>query len=367
MDFGTLESFSKWFWNEDIWLPPNTTWADRIATPENNLPNFMDLWTYPFVIAVVFIIIRYGILNPFVFSPTALYFGLKNVKPRNVIPNDVMETVFRKYKKKVPEEVIASSAKKLSWSERKVERWLRARAGMNRMNTHTKFTECAWQFVYYFFIFIYGAYVLFDEPWLYDVNHCWIGYPNFIVTNGIWWYYMLSLGFYWSMTITHFLETRRKDFYQMFFHHVLTILLLVFSYTCNFTRIGSLIVLVHDVADIPLQISKILIYLEWKKLCDAVFAFFAILWIITRCGIYPFVIVYNVLFDATDFVPMHPVYYIFSSLLTSLAVLHFYWTYFILRIIVNSAVKGKVEDERSSSEEEPVGKESFGDDVLKKD
>ncbi|KAA0198418.1 hypothetical protein HAZT_HAZT002317 [Hyalella azteca] len=167
------------------------------------------------------------------------------------------------------------------------------------------------------------------------------------------------------MTFTHFYETRRKDFYQMFFHHLLTIALMVFSFTCNFVRVGSLMLLVHDVADIPLQMSKMLIYLEWKKLCDAVFAFFSILWIITRCGIYPLWIVSNTLFYAANLVPMHPVYYIFNVLLCSLAVLHYYWTYFILRIIVNTAVKGKVEDDRSSSDWRPPS-EDGSDGVLKR-
>ncbi|XP_018006640.1 ceramide synthase 6-like [Hyalella azteca] len=360
-----LMSISDWFWNEEIWLPPNTTWADRVSTPENQLPKFMDLWTYPFYIAASFIFLRYFILNPFVFSPIAVKVGIRNVKPKTVVPVPVLEKIFAKYRKNVPEKVILDVAEELQWSERKVERWLRARLAMNHINTHTKFIECAWQFTYYTFAFIFGVFCLHNKPWLYDINHCWIGYPYNKLDTDVWFYYMFSLGFYWSMTFTHFYETRRKDFYQMFFHHLLTIALMVFSFTCNFVRVGSLMLLVHDVADIPLQMSKMLIYLEWKKLCDAVFAFFSILWIITRCGIYPLWIVSNTLFYAANLVPMHPVYYIFNVLLCSLAVLHYYWTYFILRIIVNTAVKGKVEDDRSSSDWRPPS-EDGSDGVLKR-
>lgn len=362
-----MTQLNDWFWNEEIWLPPNTTWADRVSTPTNQLPNYMDLWTYPFVLALIFIFIRYWVLNPFVFGPIAVHYGIKDVKPRNVIPNPTLEVLFRKYKRKVPEGILAKAARDLTWSERKVERWLRARSTMNRINTYTKFLECSWQLTYYTLAFIYGFYVLSDKIWLYDIRHCWIGYPQYKLDNDVWRYYMISLGFYWGMTMTHFLETRRKDFFQMFAHHMITIALIIFSFTCNFSRVGSLTLVVHDIADIPLQLSKLFIYLEWKKSCDITFAIFAVTWIITRCGYFPYKIVGSTLLHAHTVVQMHPVYYIFNGLLSALAVLHYYWTYFILRIIVNTAIKGKVEDDRSSSDDPIEEVESKSQDVLKKD
>lgn len=362
----TLNVVNKWFWNEKIWLPPNTTWADRISTSENQLPNFTDLWTYPFVLAVIFIFIRYFILNPYVFGPISVHLGIKDIKPRSVIPNPTLEVLYSRHKKRVPESVVNSAARDLTWSTRKVERWFRARAAMNRINTYTKFLECSWQLVYYSISFVFGFYVLSDKAWLYDIRYCWIGYPSYKLDNDVWCYYMISLGFYWGMTITHFLETRRKDFYQMFAHHMITIALLVFSFTCNFSRVGSLTVVVHDIADVPLQLSKLFIYLKWKRSCDTCFAIFAIVWIVTRCIYFPFSIVASTALYAHTIVPMHPVYYIFNMLLSSLAVLHYYWTYFILRIIVNTAIKGQIEDDRSSSDE-PDDKEQLEneDDVLK--
>ncbi|KAF2360306.1 TRAM/LAG1/CLN8 domain [Trinorchestia longiramus] len=362
-----MTAFNSWFWSEKIWLPPNTTWADRIPTPENQLPNFMDLWTYPFALAVVFTIIRYGILNPYVFGPIACRYGIRNVKPKSVVPNPILEAVFKKYKKKFSEVEISKTARQLTWSERKVERWLRARGAMNRINTYTKFLECAWQLTYYTLAFVYGFYVLSDKVWLYDIMECWKGYPHYKLDNDVWGYYMISLGFYWSMTATHFLETRRKDFYQMFAHHMITIALMVFSFTCNFSRVGSLTLVVHDIADIPLQLSKLFIYLEWKRCCDITFAFFAFLWIVTRCGFFPIKIVGSTLLYAHTVVPMHPVYYIFNLLLSALAILHYYWTYFIIRIIVNTAVKGKVEDNRSSSDEAVVFENEHSDSECKKE
>uniref|UniRef100_A0A6A7FUM3 Ceramide synthase 6-like n=1 Tax=Hirondellea gigas TaxID=1518452 RepID=A0A6A7FUM3_9CRUS len=358
-----LEDFSKWFWSENVWLPPNATWADRVPTIENQLPDFSHLWTYPLLIAAVMICLRFLILNPFVYGPLVVKLGIRNVKHRTVVPNTLLEMAYRNYKRDMPEDVIVNAAHDLGWSERKVERWLRARRAMNQINTYSKFIECAWQFTYYSSAFVFGVYVLYDKSWLYDINSCWDDYPYSRLDSDVWWYYMISLGFYWSMTITHFIETKRKDFYQMFFHHLVTIALMVFSFTCNFVRMGSLILIIHDIADVPLQMSKMLIYLKWKRSCDAVFAFFSVLWIITRCGVYPFWIVKNTLFYATNFVPMHPVYYIFNLLLSFLSVLHYYWTYFILRIIVNTAIKGEIEDDRSSSDVNTYGDDDDDDDA----
>ena len=350
-----LRHISTWFWNEKVWLPPNTTWADRVSTPQNQLPNFNDLWTYPFVVALFLLVLRYLVLNPFVFSPIANYFGVKNVRSKNVEPHVVLESTYNRHSKKVPSKAIETVAKSLGWTERKVERWLRARSAMDRINTHTKFTECLWQLLYYSIAFVYGFYVLHDKIWIYDLRELWSGYPYTKLYNDLWIYYMMSTGFYWAGVITHCAETRRKDFYQMLVHHLVTLALLAFSFTCNFTRIGALVLFVHDIADIPLHLTKLCVYAKFKSLTDVVFIIFTVCWIATRCIYYPWYLVHHAVTYPTTVIPFHPVYYIFVTLLTSLAVLHYYWTYFIMRMVVNTILKGDTSDTRSSSDDD--GKE----------
>lgn len=48
----------------------------------------------------------------------------------------------------------------------------------------------------------------------------------------------------------------------MLIHHIVTILLMGFSYTTSFFRIGAVIVLVHDVADIFLEVLVTIIKLD---------------------------------------------------------------------------------------------------------
>lgn len=47
-----------------------------------------------------------------------------------------------------------------------------------------------------------------------------------------------------------------QDFWQMVVHHIVTVLLLIFSYYSGFFRIGSIIVLLHDLADIFLEVGS---------------------------------------------------------------------------------------------------------------
>lgn len=54
-----LESLVKAFWNEDVWLPPNVTWADIAPGPDKavNYTNHTHVW-YPIPLALVFIAVR---------------------------------------------------------------------------------------------------------------------------------------------------------------------------------------------------------------------------------------------------------------------------------------------------------------------
>ena len=69
-------------------------------------------------------------------------------------------------------------------------------------------------------------------------------------------YYMIELSFYWALCISQFFDVKRKDFWEMFIHHVTTIALMAFSWTCNLTRVGTLVLVIHDCADIFLEVCQ---------------------------------------------------------------------------------------------------------------
>jgi ceramide synthetase len=54
--------------------------------------------------------------------------------------------------------------------------------------------------------------------------------------------------------VSQFFDRARKDFWEMFIHHIVTLLLLSFSWSSNLIRVGTLVLILHDVGDIFLEV-----------------------------------------------------------------------------------------------------------------
>ncbi|XP_045770696.1 ceramide synthase 5-like isoform X1 [Maniola jurtina] len=344
------------FWDEDVWLPPNTTWDDIAPGPDKAVvyADYRHL-LYPIPLAIVLIVLRQT-LEKYIFAPFGKSLGIKNTRSKKAPNNPKLESAYvdcPKIKHKqlyLSKDEICALAKQLDMSERQVERWWRLRRSQEKPSKLTKFCENAWRCTFYFYNFSYGMFILWDKDWLWDIDQCYIGYPHQGITSDIWWYYMVSAAFYWALTMSQFWDVRRKDFWQMFVHHIATIALLSFSWVCNLHRIGTLVLLLHDCTDIFLEAAKAAKYANYQKLCDAIFTVFTVLWIVTRLGIYPFYIIWSTSIRAPMLLPMFAAYYIFNSLLCLLLALHMLWTWLILQVAYKSINAGKMEgDIRSSS------------------
>ncbi|XP_063220176.1 ceramide synthase 6-like [Bacillus rossius redtenbacheri] len=338
------------FWDPDIWLPPNVTWKDLEPNNEVAYADHRHL-LFPLPLAALLMLLRV-VMERFWFGPIGISLGIKNSKPKRAKPNEILEKAYRG-KGKIKHKQIVGLAKQLSWTERQVERWLRLRRSQDKPSPLVKFCETSWRWSYYTCSFVYGLFCLWDKSWLWDINNCWYDYPHQSVTSDCWWYYMVSMSFYWSLAVSQFFDVKRKDFWQMFIHHIATIILMVLSWICNLYRIGTLVLLVHDCADIFLEASKMAKYANFQRVCDTFFVIFTIVWIATRLVVYPHWIIYSTSIDAPKLVAMFPAYYVFNSLLIILLLLHFVWTYDIIRLGYNSLKAGQMEgDIRSSSSDD---------------
>ncbi|XP_013144273.1 PREDICTED: ceramide synthase 6 isoform X1 [Papilio polytes] len=346
------------FWDEDIWLPPNTTWDDLAPGPDKPVVlNDHTHLLYPIPLALVLIIIRH-MLEKYWFAPFGKSLGIKNTRSKRAPNNPKLEAAYQASSKirhkqfYLSEEQVCGLAKQLDMTERQVERWWRLRRSQDKPSTLVKFCENSWRCIFYLYNFSYGLFVLWDKVWFWEIDQCYVGYPYHGITNDIWWYYMISTAFYWSLTISQFWDVRRKDFWQMFVHHITTIALLSFSWVCNMHRIGTLVLVIHDCADILLDAAKATKYANYQKLCDTLFAVFTLVWIITRLGIFPFYIIWSTAIRAPMLHPMFPAYYIFNSLLCLMLGLHLVWTWLILQVAYKAITAGKLDgDIRSSSSE----------------
>ncbi|XP_031637328.1 ceramide synthase 6 [Contarinia nasturtii] len=347
---GIYRYISDTFWSTSVWLPPNTTWADIApgSRPDVDHADYRDLW-WPIPMAIVLLIIRFCV-EKYILSPFGKSLGIKSARSKRATPNPILEDAYSKCSR-IHHKTVIGLAKQMDMTERQIERWWRYRRAQDKPSTLVKFCENSWRFLYYTHSFAFGLFVLWDKSWFWDVKHCWHGYPHQSVDSEIWSYYMFSMSFYWALVASQFFDIKRKDFWQMFVHHIVTLLLLSLSWICNLHRVGSLVLVIHDCADIFLEAAKITKYANYQKLCDAIFALFTFIWIVTRLGFYPRII-YSSTVEAPRILPMFPAYYIFNSLLILLLCLHVAWTYMILKIAHNSLKSGKMEgDCRSSSSE----------------
>lgn len=98
------------------------------------------------------------------------------------------------------------------------------------------------------------------------------------------------------------LEARRKDHYQMFAHHIITTLLMSFSYVLNYTRIGNAILCTMDFTDIILPAAKLCLYAEKVQAADAMLAFYVVSWIATRHVLFG-MLLWSVAFELPTILP----------------------------------------------------------------
>ena len=126
------------------------------------------------------------------------------------------------------------------------------------------------------------------EAWLWDTEDALVNYPRQPVADKIYWYYAVEVGFYLSLIASQFTDVKRKDFWLMFLHHVVTIGLILFSYLCNFVRIGTLVLILHDTTDFWLELAKMGTYApRLQPICDLSFIIFAVSWFVTRLVAFP--------------------------------------------------------------------------------
>lgn len=134
-------------------------------------------------------------------------------------------------------------------------------------------------------------------------------------------YILAQWGFWLQQLIVINIEEKRKDHWQMFTHHVITIGLISSCYYHHFTRIGNYILVIMDVVDIVLSVSlpevlaqtdegvtdhkqtaKCLKYCGFTTLCDVLFGVFLLTWFVARHVLH-ILVVWSLYADARNYIP----------------------------------------------------------------
>jgi ceramide synthetase len=218
-----------------------------------------------------------------------------------------------------------------------------------------KVFESVWYCLLHTSSFLWGMAILNYEDWPLETKYFWINYPfhPFSVFFRI--YYIFEVSFYIHQAIIlFFFDYKRKDYYELVTHHLVTIALIGISFILRHFRIGLVILLIHDASDIFLYLAKIFHYLQRVKHTDLTFGTFAFVFLITRLFLFPYV-VYSIFWEPQIYHDnidrFWPQIIFWKSALSTLQILHVIWFIMISRMIILAFRKGQVQGDIRSDDE----------------
>ncbi|KAF9158774.1 sphingosine N-acyltransferase lag1 [Mortierella sp. AD010] len=235
---------------------------------------------------------------------------------------------------------------------------LARRLGATNERAVGRFAEQGWICIYYSCSWVLGMYCLQLTPtwnnWVvwFHTDQFFDSYPLTALPIITKYYYWLQFSFWIQQMFVLCIEAPRKDFLAMISHHLVTVMLIIFSFALNVTTFGTAVFVSMDLADIVLAFGKCLKYIEMPdSICDPIFACFMFIWIYTRHFLYGYII-YAWILHGGDY-SSKLTHYVVTGLLLVLQSLMFFWLWSIFRIVYKMFVNNTgVVDDRSDDEEE---------------
>lgn len=236
-----------------------------------------------------------------------------------------------------------------------------------RLEKIEKFCNVTFKFVYMVLASIAGFSVLRNKPWMppilrvfgfndnVPVASVWDGYPRDYeeLSDDIHLYYMVELGYALHSLLFHVVWTKhRNDFWEMMIHHFAAIALLAFSYLGDKVRIGTLVLIVHDVPDIFVYFTKVVVDISGVA-AAAGLTMMLVSWGYMRLYVYPLYII-AVSQDALSLVNqpgLFPLLLYMIGMLFVLQLLHVYWYGLFLGMGYHYVVTGTATDMQARTDE----------------
>lgn len=218
-----------------------------------------------------------------------------------------------------------------------------ARANKYPVNQR-KFADQSWQLAIHTFMTCYGLFVLQPMDWLVDTKLCFQGPGGAYGTKGDIWLerlYIMQTAVWAYTAFSHrWIESRHKDYFVMFAHHVVTIFLISMSWFINL-KFGALVLLLHDASDIGVDLLKMSNHAGRGSesgglpITEAIFISALLVWIYLRLWVYPTKLLTSAFFESVVVCEDVGVNCSVMRLaLVLLQIMHVWWTYLLLRILV---------------------------------
>lgn len=210
---------------------------------------------------------------------------------------------------------------------------------------------------YYSAMTVWGFALLRKQPWMPPVLggsgatiHCWTdGFPFQEVSPEISRFYLTAVGYHLSEVSLLLLETKAPDFWEMLLHHTVSCVLVSSSYIFNYVRLGSLILFLHSLTDVPLYFSKAVIDTPFIRLIALSYFALVASYAICRCGIYPTYMMHSAWVESIREVGIEHIkgWGYMNFAMCVLFLLHMYWFGLILKIGLNFGRTGEARDLQS--------------------
>ena len=188
---------------------------------------------------------------------------------------------------------------------------------LRKKKTMKKWCDQGWQLMIHFTMAILEYYILTEETWWHDTISMWhldtssgiCNYTKHRTIVKIFYLIQLAIWIYTAFSCTY-LEEIRKDYVVMMTHHIVTIALVAGSYTGGYLPIGTTILFLHDLSDVPLDMLKMVNYakLEGKQgyfATEITFVLLLVEWFYFRVYLFPTKLVYSAMFESNN---VHAVY-----------------------------------------------------------
>lgn len=96
---------------------------------------------------------------------------------------------------------------------------------------------------------------MYNSPYWFNLSEMWTHWPTRGMSGRLKWYYLVQFAFWLQQIVVVNIEERRKDYAQMYTHHIITSALVFMSYGTYQTKVGNVILCIMDVVDIFLPVS----------------------------------------------------------------------------------------------------------------
>lgn len=238
---------------------------------------------------------------------------------------------------------------------------------ISKVKVHkAKFKTSVLEVVIYGVFTFFGLRIVPSQDFVWPSAKWWIGYVDGgheVMRADMRCYYILYMSRYAQSIVSVFIEPRRKDFVEMLIHHSATIFVTFISYLYGWNRIGVVVMVLLDPADVPLHAAKLFKYMHDATarpsclfLANRLFELFVVVFFVTRLVMFSYVC-WSAHIEATRYMPGSAAQWACVALLYTLLALQVYWFSLVIKVILKilSGVAGddpRSDDEGEQEEEE---------------